>query len=173
MSPAPTARTIWSIGHSNHSLAGLVELLHGGGIEVVADLRSQPRSRFNPQFDRRSFERGLAAAGIGYEWFGDDLGGRPTDPERRDAAGDVDDGAVAATERFDRGIDRLLEVSADARVAMLCSEGDPTACHRRRLVTPAVIDRGAAVIHITADGTTISEPELAAQIEAARPPTLF
>ena len=108
MSTPPAAPTVWSIGHSNHSLATLVELLHGGGIEVVADLRSQPRSRFNPQFDRQPFEQGLAADGIGYQWFGDELGGRPVEPELRDEAGNVDYAAVAATERFHRGIDRLL-----------------------------------------------------------------
>jgi uncharacterized protein (DUF488 family) len=173
MSNPPVARTVWSIGHSNHSLAALLELLRRGDVEVVADLRSFPRSRFNPQFDRRSFEPELMANGVGYLWLGDDLGGRPAEPELHDRDGKVDYAAVATTERFHVGIDRLLDLAAGARVAMMCSEADPTACHRRVLVTPELVRRGVTVIHLLADGTATTEEDLAATIEAARPPTLF
>jgi uncharacterized protein (DUF488 family) len=173
MAKSSGATTIWSIGHSNHPLAVLVELLGGGGIEVVADLRSQPRSRFNPQFDRRSLERALAAAGFRYVWLGDALGGRPTEPELRDRDGQVDYASVAATDRFHAGIDRLLELAAGARLAMMCSEADPRGCHRRMLVTPALTGRSVQVIHLMGDGTSISEEELASAIGANVPPTLF
>ena len=165
--------TIWTIGHSNHPMATMVDLLRGGAIEVVADLRTTPHSRFNPQFGRRSFERALAADGIGYAWMGDVLGGRPSEPELRDAEGSVDYVAVSRTDRFRFGIDRLLDLSSTALVAMLCSEADPVACHRRRLVTPALVERGVDVIHLLGDGGAISEADLAARLDGRTPPTLF
>jgi uncharacterized protein (DUF488 family) len=151
---------IWTVGHSSHELPVLVELLRGPGIEVVADIRSQPFSRYNPQFNRRRLEQALSEAGIKYVFLGAELGGRPPEPEFYDADGHVRYGAMAATERFNSGIERLLAGAARYRVAILCSEEDPAHCHRRLLVGRVLTGRGIAVTHLRGNGRVAEEAEL-------------
>ena len=74
------AGPIFTIGHSNHSLEGFLALLAKRRIAAVADVRSAPYSRFNPHFDRKALAAALEACGIGYRYFGRELGGRPDDP---------------------------------------------------------------------------------------------
>lgn len=69
--------TIWTVGHSRHELPALLGVLRGPGIEVVADIRSQPFSQYNPQFNREKFSAALAESGLGYLFLGAELGGRP------------------------------------------------------------------------------------------------
>lgn len=154
------ANPIWSIGHSNYEMPKLIALLRGAGIEVIADLRSQPYSRFKPHFNREPLQAALSDSEIQYVFLGDELGGRPPEPDLYDPDGHVLYGEVAKTGRFLTGISRLLEGSEKYRVAMLCSEEDPFNCHRRLLVTRVLADRDVPVIHIRGDGTTISEAEL-------------
>jgi uncharacterized protein (DUF488 family) len=152
--------TIWTVGHSRHELPVLLGVLRGPGIEVVADIRSQPFSRYNPQFNREKFSTALAEAGLGYLFLGAELGGRPPEPEFYDSAGHVRYGALASTERFDAGLRRLLAESDRHRVAMLCSEEDPRRCHRRLLVSRVLTARGIPVRHIRGDGTVVREEDL-------------
>src|ERR1700704_1843866 len=99
--PAPAP--IWSIGHSNHDLPAFIALVRGAGVEVIADVRSQPYSRFNPQFNRETLRSALLEAGIDYVFLGDALGGRPTEPDCYDADGSVLYAKVADTDRFRDG----------------------------------------------------------------------
>ena len=69
------ARTIWTIGHSNHPSRRFIELLAGQSISLVADVRRFPASRAHPHFSGEALTKSLAAAGIGYRHF-PDLGGR-------------------------------------------------------------------------------------------------
>jgi uncharacterized protein (DUF488 family) len=126
---------------------------------VVVDVRSQPFSRFNPQFNRGRLSAALAEVGMSYDYLGDELGGRPPEPELYDASGRVKYDELARTARFSRGIDRVL--SEPRRAAIMCSEEDPLRCHRRILITPALIERGLAVLHLRGDGTTVADAELA------------
>ena len=78
---------LMSIGHSIHEIAKFVSLLEENEVEVVADVRSVPYSRFNPQFNRENLRRSLLAHDIGYDFQGRELGGRPEgdglyDPDR-------------------------------------------------------------------------------------------
>ena len=165
--PAPT----WSIGHSNHELPAFVDLVRGAGIAVIADVRSQPYSRFNPQFNREPLRSSLLESGIDYVFLGAELGGRPAEPECYDSDGNVLYGKVAQTDRFRDGLQRLVSGSQRFRVAMMCSEGDPANCHRHLLIARALTEDGAPVVHVLSDGTTITETELAAQ--HASQPALF
>lgn len=164
---------IWTIGHSNHDLPTLVDLLRGERIDVVADVRSQPYSRFNPHFNREPLQSFLTETNLSYVFLGEQLGGRPSDGELFDAAGHVLYGEVAKTSRFLKGIDRLLEGSARYRVALMCAEENPSNCHRRLLVSRALVERGSSVIHIRGNGATISEAELEAELARSVQPSLF
>lgn len=136
--------TVFSIGHSNQSADQFVALLRQHGIALLADVRSSPASRFVPQFNRVNLERSLQAAGIGYRWLGEKLGGKPR----------------AAEPIFNAGIGDLLDLAGQQRVAMMCAERDPLHCHRTHLVTPALLQRGAKVAHILGDGTLLPHDAL-------------
>lgn len=166
------ALRIWSIGHSNHSMERLVELLRASGIEVVVDVRSQPHSRWNTQFNAGPVRVQIERAGIRYVFLGEELGGRPSDPGMYDDTGHVLYAEVARSERFLAGLERLTEGAGRYRVAMMCSEEDPTDCHRRLLITRVLAERGVRVTHLRGDGTFIDEDELARR-ERPDQPTLF
>lgn len=165
--------TIWTVGHSRHELPVLLDVLRGPGIEVVADIRSQPFSRYNPQFNRERLAAALPEADLSYLFLGAELGGRPPEPEFYDSDGHVRYGALARTERFDAGLRRLLAESGRHRVAMLCSEEDPRRCHRRLLVTRVLTARGIPVRHIRGDGSVIREEDLGPLPEEMSQGTLF
>lgn len=151
---------VWTVGHSAHPVEALVSLLESQRIEVLADVRSQPYSRHNPQFRRESLRASLGEAGIQYVFLGTELGGRPAGREFYGPEGHVRYDLVARTERFQAGLERLLAGAGQYRVAIMCSEEDPARCHRRLLVTPQLARRGVDVRHIRGDGRVVTEAEL-------------
>lgn len=158
-------RTLLSVGHSNKAIEDFIELLRKQGIEVVADVRSHPYSRFAPQFNRESLKETLARAGLRYVFLGHELGGRPEGDEFYDDEGHVLYGRVAQTRLFLAGIERLEHGLGRFRLAMMCSEEDPTDCHRRLLVARVLNDRGIRVAHLRGDGTVQPERALGALAE--------
>ena len=149
---------IYSIGHSDHDLEAFIDLLHTHMITTVVDVRSQPYSRRVPVFDREHLARVLARIGLRYEFMGDTLGGRPSNPAlypTHRVEGRPDYRLAAETDQFRAGIRRLLSLARSARVVMMCSEGDPGNCHRSALITPALLKLGARVIHVRRDDTTM------------------
>src|ERR1700761_2666928 len=98
---------IYTIGHSNHSIEQFVALLKRHEITALADVRSTPYSRFNPQFRRESLQTSLAGVGIQYVFLGEELGARSRDPEVYDLDGRVSYLKLAATALFKKGIERL------------------------------------------------------------------
>ena len=142
-------------------------LLRDHGIEAVIDTRSYPKSKFAPQFDSGPFQELLRSHGITYYFLGGELGGRPQGSHFYDSGGHVLYGRVAESEFFRQGIDLLLDRIRRFRVAILCSEEDPSVCHRRLLIARVLTASGVAVTHIRGDGTTQSEAELLTE-EATR-----
>jgi uncharacterized protein (DUF488 family) len=157
VSTTPAPRTILTVGHSNHPIDRLLAILLEAGVEVVADVRSSPYSRFAPQYNEDLLRESLAVVGLRYVPMGRELGGRPDDPSLYDTDGHVNYWRVAATEPFERGITRLIEGSERFRIAIMCGEEDPIDCHRRLLVGRVLLDRGLGVVHIRGDGRL--EPE--------------
>jgi uncharacterized protein (DUF488 family) len=166
MPAAPPPPDVYSIGHSNQPVEALVELLRRHAIDVLVDVRSQPYSRWATQFNQGPLLHSARAAGVRYEFFGSELGGRPPESQYYDAEGHVLYDRVAASQRFVDGVDRLLRDLAGRRVAMMCSEEDPTVCHRYLLIAPVLAARGIVVRHIRGDGSLQADSELRA--EAAR-----
>lgn len=157
---APVGATVFTVGHSNHSLERFLGLLRKHGIDLLVDVRSHPRSRFSPHFGRARLENDLREAGIRYLFLGKELGGRPADARFRDAEGRVLYDRLAAAPFFLSGIRRLEEEAARRRTAILCSEEDPAVCHRRILVGRALTRDGLRVVHIRKDGRAQAEEEL-------------
>jgi uncharacterized protein (DUF488 family) len=145
-------KTIYTIGHSNGTAERLLELLGQHEIAAVADVRSQPYSRFNPQFNREALASFLKNSGVDYVFLGQELGARSEDPAcYRD--GRAQYALIARTPLFERGIERLLSGMERFRVAILCAEKEPLGCHRTILIARCLHERDIRVCHILEDGT--------------------
>jgi uncharacterized protein (DUF488 family) len=120
-------------------------------VEAVADVRSNPVSRFCPWFSAKALAPLLAEANISYLFFGDELGGRPRDPSLY-CDGVADYEAMARRPSFQAGLDRLLAKARERRLCLMCSERDPLDCHRCLLVARALAARGVTIGHILHDG---------------------
>jgi uncharacterized protein (DUF488 family) len=159
----PTAElTVWTIGHSNHSLDAFLALVAEHQIGAVVDVRSSPYSGYASQFDREAIRGALGQHKVQYVFLGDLLGGRPEGIEFYDKEGHVRYDRVAQSAGFQQGIERLLGFAAAQRATLLCGEEDPTHCHRRLLVGRVLRERGAALCHIRGDGRLQSEDDVAA-----------
>jgi uncharacterized protein (DUF488 family) len=144
---------IYTVGHSNHPIERFIALLQPHGISALADVRSTPYSRFNPQFRREKLQAALAAAGIQYVYLGAELGARSEDPGVYDADGRVSYALLAKTDLFRRGISRLKTGMADHRIAIMCAEREPLDCHRTILVSRELVRENVLVTHILADAS--------------------
>jgi uncharacterized protein (DUF488 family) len=126
-------------------------LLERYRINMVADVRSVPYSLHCPQFNRDNLVSILQAARIGYVFLGKELGGRVEEPSCY-RNGRVSFEQVVKGEAFSKGINVLLERLAKNRMALMCAEKDPLACHRTILIGHELKKQGVDIKHILADG---------------------
>ncbi|GCD44293.1 DUF488 family protein [Streptomyces paromomycinus] len=146
-----TTSTVYTVGHSTHSMSQFLSLLQKHGVSAVADVRSTPASRFTPQFNRHSVTPALHDAGIKYVFLGKELGARP-DNGTCYVDGQVQFGRLAQTPDFISGIDRLRNGAQNERIAVMCAEQEPLDCHRCVLVSRVLEETGTTVEHIHSDG---------------------
>jgi len=137
-----------------------LDLLRRHSVQVVADVRSQPYSKYASQFDHEPLTEALRKAGFKYVYMGAELGGRPRGDAYYDGDGRVLYDKVAASPVFQVGLARLKKGIQLQVVALLCAEEDPAGCHRRLLVSRVLADSGIAVTHIRGDGRLQTEKEL-------------
>lgn len=146
--------TLFTIGHSNHEPDRFLSLLGTNGIISIADVRSNPYSKYVPQYSKDNLQQLLRTAGIEYLFLGRELGAR-----REEEACYVDDQAqyarIAQLHRFKAGIERVVDESRGRPTALMCSEGDPLTCHRTILVCREILRvfPGMHIDHILPDGT--------------------
>ncbi len=155
---------VYTIGHSNHSAELFLSLLNRASIDAIADVRSNPYSRRNPQFNRETLQATLAARGVAYVWLGDGLGARPSDPALRRQDGGVDYKLVAASAAFRKGIERVCEGVKRHAVALMCAERAPVDCHRTILVARHLAALALDVRHVLEDGRVVDHREIENQI---------
>ena len=142
---------VLTVGHSTRPLDDFLALLKAHGVERIVDVRTIPRSRHNPQFNRETLPASLRGAGIGYIHV-KALGGlrraRPDSTnlgwENASFRGYAD---YMETPEFARAIERLVAMAHAKRIAILCAEAVPWRCHRS-LIADALLARGHAVSHI-------------------------
>jgi len=151
-------RAVLTIGHSTHSLETFVKLLKQHAVTVLADVRSAPYSRFNPQFNKDALERSLKMHDIKYVFLGRELGARSDDRSCYEN-GRVQYARLARTDLFRTGIERVVRGASDYNVALMCAEKDPLECHRALLVARALAGLGIVVQHILADGRLESQED--------------
>ena len=145
-------RIVYTIGHSNVTSERLLALLEQHGITAVADVRSRPYSRFNPQFNREALAGALKGSRARIFFS------RATNWERvlKIAPATRWAGAICAdrtTPVFRRGIECLLAKMENFRVAILCAEKEPLSCHRSILIARYLHERSLSVRHILEDGS--------------------
>jgi uncharacterized protein (DUF488 family) len=145
------APLVCTIGHSDRPLDQFIDLLRENGVACVLDIRTVPRSRHNPQFNRDTLPDSLEQAGIGYRHIAA-LGGlrhaRADSPNAgwRNASfrGYAD---YMQTPAFAHEADALAQLAAGTRFALMCAEAVPWRCHRS-MVADALVVRGIPVEHI-------------------------
>jgi uncharacterized protein (DUF488 family) len=149
-----TSATIYTIGHSTRSQAELIDLLRHYGVVTLVDVRTMPRSRHNPQFNREELAPALARVSIAYTHL-PRLGGlrhglgidSPNTGWRHASFRAYAD--YMQTADFRRGLDELQELTAAGPVALMCAEAVPWRCHRS-LIADALLVRGVVARDIQA-----------------------
>ena len=141
-----TRRAVWTVGHGDRDFDDLARTLAVHGVRTIVDVRSEPYSRFAPDFTKGELEVAAASAGFGYRWLGDRLGGRP----------------LPTASQLESGLGELAGLADAGEVVLLCAEADPANCHRNTHLAPALVARGYHVVHILGDGaaTPYQEPLL-------------
>lgn len=153
--------TMFTVGHSTHSPEVFLGLLTPHDVDIVVDVRSRPSSAYNPQFNRAVFSSWLAPAQVRYVWMGDELGGKPSDSRFYDDEGHVRYDLIADDPLFRAGVRRLLGVAAKCRVAIVCSEEDPSECHRFLLVARVLTQHhDVTCLHIRGDGSILTSDQV-------------
>ncbi len=149
------ALTLYTVGHGNRKIEELISLLKDAGVDTVVDVRAQPHSRHNPQFNDDALRLACENAGIVYHWAGKQLGGmrnpRPDSPHLA-----LDEGLRGFadhmdTDAFQKGAAQLQHLAARGVCAMLCAERDPAHCHRS-LIADYLTLQGVGVVHLIAPG---------------------
>jgi uncharacterized protein (DUF488 family) len=148
------AGTVFTVGHSTLPIERFLALLTTYGIEQLADVRTVPRSRRNPQFNADALRASLQTAGIVYVPLAE-LGGlrkpradSPNSGWRNESFRGYAD--YMQTEAFGAGLERLVELAAQGRTAIMCAEAVPWRCHRS-LVADALGVRGVKVVEILSE----------------------
>lgn len=157
-------KRVYTIGHSNRPASHLIARLRRHSVKVLVDVRSKPFSRYNPQFNRYEIAEDLRQAGIPYIWVGHSLGGMPDDASLKTGSR-PDYDKIRVTEKYRAAIEDLVRGLEHPEVplvpmALMCSEQDPSGCHRRRLVGADLIERGYELVHILGDGELATEHDV-------------
>jgi len=168
---------IHTIGHSNHPIETFLAMLEAHGIRLVADVRTLPGSRHNPQYNKEALSASLQDRGIGYRHL-PGLGGlrhakKDSQNKGWKNAGFRGYADYLQTEEFAVALAELQELAKDQPTAILCAEAVPWRCHRS-LIADTLTVRGTTVLHIMSaasvkehtltifaqvSGTTITYPE--------------
>ena len=158
--------SIYSIGHGRKEISEFLTELQSFGIEYLLDVRSSPYSKWSPQFNQEALRIILTDAGIKYAYFGDSIGGRPTDPSCYDENGFFDYARMAQVPAFKAGLQRLVTANQQGnRLALMCSESDPSECHRSKLIGRELyVNYNIDMLHIIAPSKAITETTVVEQL---------
>lgn len=147
----PEKARVLTIGHSTRPLDDFIDLLKTHGVEKIIDVRTVPRSRYNPQFNRETLPENLKSVRIGYRHLSG-LGGLRhalhdslnTGWRNSSFRGFAD---YMQTEEFEESLGKLIDLTQRKRVCLMCAEAVPWRCHRS-LIADALQVRGIMVGHI-------------------------
>ena len=155
--PPDRSRVVFTVGHSTRSLKEFVALLLAHGVDQLVDVRTIPRSRHNPQFNRDRLPRPLQRAGIRYRHMAGLGGLRHAHRDSINTAwrnasfrGFAD---YMQTSEFRDALDQLIQLAQKRQTAIMCAEAVPWRCHRS-LIGDALLVRGFRVEDIASPTRT-------------------
>ena len=151
---------IFTIGHSNHTWETFSPLLLANEIELLVDVRSNPVSRFAPFANHRTLPGLLESIGVDYEFMGGTLGGKPADKSMYDLRGKPDYRRMRASDVFQDAIQQLAGMASRRQTVILCSEEDPSQCHRLLLMGMPLEELGCSLRHVRGDGQVQTTEQL-------------
>jgi len=144
-------QSIFTVGHSNRSLAELIELLAEVDVRCLVDVRRYPTSTRYPHFNTNNLRHACNEAGMTYRWAGEQLGGyRSASPDSPHIALDLGLRGYADymySEAFSRNIAQLTNLATQQATAILCAEKHPQDCHRQ-LIADYLCNQGVTVTHL-------------------------
>jgi len=151
--------TLYTLGHSNRTVAELIALLRPIPITTLVDVRAYPQSQRHPQFSQEALRQSLEAAGIIYHWAGKQLGGmrRAQGGSKHIALQDESLRAYAdymECEVFHKAIVQLMHLAATAGTVILCAEKLPGDCHRN-MISDYLLLQAVDVRHIIDEGKIV------------------
>ncbi len=141
-------KPVFTLGHSNFALDVFLGMLRGQQVQLLIDVRSRPQSGRFPQFSQPGFQPAVEAADIAYLFMGEELGGRPEDPDVYMGDGVVDYRRRRKSYAFRSGVERVLSEAESRSLALLCAEEDPLECHRFLMICPELVAAGVRPLHI-------------------------
>lgn len=155
-----TTIPIYTIGYGNRSIDDFVKLLQDYDIKFLVDIRSQPYSRFSPDFSKDALEKRIKQHHIRYLFMGDTLGGRPKDSSCY-VDNKVDYARIREKPFFQRGISYLHTAwEKQLSIALMCSEAKPQECHRAKLIGNILTEQNVDVAHIDETGATKTQLQI-------------
>ncbi len=150
-------KALYTVGHSSLDFEQFAKLLEDTHVELLVDVRSGPYSGRFPQFSQPGFEKLLEGCGISYLFLGEELGGRPDDPDVYRPSGVVDYRSRRRSYAFQAGVERLSRELELRNLALMCAEEDPLECHRFLMICPELLKLGIRPVHIRKDSTLESQ----------------
>lgn len=173
--------TLYSIGHGRKTFEELVKELNSFGISFLIDVRTVPYSKWNPQFNQEDFKLELKSkTNIKYDWWADResdtyIGGRPLDDSCFDDDGYFDYNKMAQYPSFQKGLERLVMAQDNGfKVALMCSESDPSECHRSKLIGRELfVQYNINMLHIIDSHKIISEKDVVSKLTKGAWPDMF
>ena len=147
---------IYSIGHGSKNIDIFINELNSFNIKYLIDIRSNPYSKYNPQYNREILHNQLISSNIIYVYLGDNLGGLPKDHSCY-CEGKVSYDLLKEKDFFKEGMKRLINASElNVNVAIMCSEIKPEECHRSKLIGQELMKLNISIQHII-DNRTIKD----------------
>lgn len=158
-------RTVYSIGYGTRSQEGFINTLRMVDVDTVIDIRSNPRSRYSPQFDADTIYEALKESGVDYYIAGDRLGERPEDPSLYDSTGRADWTAIRENGDYREGIASIEKLAGEGHiVAIVSNEGDPLYGHRFGTASRSLEEDGLTVKHILSNGEIVPHRVMALRL---------
>ncbi len=154
--------SLYSIGHGQKTQEEFISELRSFDIHFLVDVRSSPYSKWVNHFNQGIIERWLKQESVRYVYMGDYIGGRPLNDICYDEEGYFDYRMMAEEPTFKIGLNRLVDANnKKCRVAIMCSESDPSECHRSKLIGRELYFlHNISMNHIIAINKTISQEEI-------------
>lgn len=173
--------TLYSIGHGRKSFEELIKELNSFGISFLIDVRTVPYSKWSPQFNQELFKSELKSrTNIRYDWWADResdtyIGGRPLDDSCFDDEGYFDYNKMAKYPSFQKGLERLVIAQENGfKVALMCSESDPSECHRSKLIGRELfVQYNINMLHIIDSHKVLTEKDVISKLTKGAWPDMF